>query len=181
MNIVNNGPWSVSVFITVKKKGNPVNSSSFYPQRCDAHICKPQPFITTDDKLHPLMKADSGSLPTPPRIKHTFLWHNELYWCSSQAFLWNYLLFAGLRSVKTYFKALNSSHGVARTIQILKKALPRLHNQLCKPCCQTADLSVCLWMNWRSTSCIFCTSYWNLCVVFCGRGRESFMGRFGFF
>lgn len=67
MNIVDNGPWSVSVFITVKKKRKSRKLLFFFcPQRCDAHICKPQPFITADDKLQPLMKADSGSLITNP-------------------------------------------------------------------------------------------------------------------
>lgn len=69
MNIANNGPRFVSVFINVKKKGKSpfYYHSHLYPQCSAAHICKPQTFISiSDDMLHPLMKADSGSLITDP-------------------------------------------------------------------------------------------------------------------
>lgn len=57
------------------------------------------------------------------------------------------ILHSELQGDSVYVKALTSSPGVNRTIQIPKKALPLLHNHLCKLVLFSNYRSLCVFVN----------------------------------
>lgn len=186
MNIINNGPRSVSVFITVKKVKTHnlfffLPTTKWWSQKQAPDL----PLMTCVRCL--LMDSWFWILNNQPtRNKAHFAlaqWMTRMFFidifskCPNSArdspiILLYSLSFIPSFKVKTCLSKLWLAHlALPGQSRFPKKALPCLHNHMCNPCCfQTTDLFVFLWMNWHSTSCIFCTSYWNLCVLFCGGG-----------